>query len=164
MPAMRDHGALGIARRARGIDNERRRRRVELSRHVRKGRNRRVGIALLDDVIEDAQLVMAVGKHRRRIDDNDHPQIRQAVDDRQDLIDVFLILSDEDRRATVAHLILNFRDRRRRIDAVTDGAGGLRAQVRNTHSSQASPMIATRSPGCRPLHRSPAATRPTIAA
>ena len=56
-------------------------------------------------------------------------QRRQPVGQRQDPVDVFLVLGDEDRRAAVAHLVFDLGDRGGRIDAVDDGAERLRGEV-----------------------------------
>ena len=72
---------------------------------------------------------MVVAEHRRRIDGDDGTHARQPVDQRQDLVDILLILRDEDRGATVAHLVFDFRRCSGRIDAVHDGAERLRREV-----------------------------------
>ena len=48
---------------------------------------------------------------------------------RQDLVDVFLVLGDEDRGAAVAHLVLDLGGRGGRIDAVDDRAERLRGEI-----------------------------------
>ena len=72
---------------------------------------------------------MVIAEHRRRIDGDDGAQLRQAIDQRKDLVDVFLILGDEDRGAAVAHLVLDLGRRRGRIDAVDDGTERLRGEI-----------------------------------
>ena len=72
---------------------------------------------------------MVVSEHRGIVDDDDGPHIRQAVDDRQDLVDVFLIFRDEDHRAAVAQLIFDLRGGRGRINTVDDRAQRLRCQI-----------------------------------
>src|SRR5262245_28735134 len=84
------------------------------------------------------ELVVLVAEHRRVIDHHDPLQFTQFVDERQDLVDVFLIF-----RA-----------------APSDCAA--RSQI--THSSQLSPMMAIRSPCSTPRVAKARATRATSSA
>ena len=51
------------------------------------------------------------------------------VDERQDAVDVLLVLGDEQHGAAVAHLVLDLLGRGRRIDAVDDGAERLGGEI-----------------------------------
>ncbi len=82
-----------------------------------------------DQLFVTHQLGMVVIEHRGIVDDDDGPHIRQAVDDRQDLIDVFLIFRDEDHRAAITQLIFDLRCGRGRINTVDDRAQRLRCQI-----------------------------------
>ena len=71
---------------------------------------------------------MREGEQRGVVDHDDAAQCRQPLDQRQDAVDVLLVLGDEQHRAAVAHLVLDLLGRGGRIDAVDDGAerlGGL---------------------------------------
>jgi hypothetical protein len=76
-----------------------------------------------------AELGVLVAEHRGVVDHHDPAQCRESIGERQELVEVFLIFGDEQRGAAVAHLVLEFRCRRGRVDAVDDGAERLRRKV-----------------------------------
>ncbi len=128
MLAVGHQRALGVAGGARGIDDEG----GSIGAHLPCPLLEPGEIGLLDRAKERAirlQLGMRVGEHRRVVEHDDPLQRGQALGERQDLVDVFLVLGDEDDRAAVAHLILDLRRGRRGIDAVDDGAERLRGEV-----------------------------------
>ena len=132
MAAVRAERALRMASSAGGIDDERRVVGRELRRQCFKLCNRRLVVrgGGVKQGGEACQLVVPVREHGARIDDHDMAQLRQPFDQRQYLVDVFLVLGDDDARAAVAQLVFGFRGRRGRIDAVGERAKRLRRQVR----------------------------------
>ena len=66
------------------------------------------------------ELGMRVAEHGRIIDYDDGLQIGKPIGEGENLVDVFLIFSDEERGAAVAHLVFDFGLRGRRINAVGD--------------------------------------------
>ena len=82
-----------------------------------------------EQVAEAMQLIMLVREHCGIVEHDDRAQIGQLVRDRQDLIDVFLILRDKQTAAAVAHLIIDFRMRGGGINAVSDGTERLRGEI-----------------------------------
>jgi hypothetical protein len=70
-----------------------------------------------------------ISEHRRVVDDHDVAQAGQALEERQHLVDVLLVLGDEERGAGVAQLVLDLGGGGSRVDAVGHRAGRLRAQV-----------------------------------
>ena len=72
---------------------------------------------------------MGVGEHRGIVEHDDPFELREPIGERQDLVDVFLVLRDEQRGAAVAHLVFDLGCGRGRIDAVDDGAERLRREV-----------------------------------
>ena len=75
------------------------------------------------------ELGVIVVEHGAVIDDHHVAQTGQSLDQRQDSVDVFLVLGNEQHGATVAHLIFHFGRRGGRINAVDDGAKGLRGEI-----------------------------------
>ena len=126
--AMRDKRALGVARRPGGIDNKRGLLGTELAdlagepgqvgvgaRRAHGGKGRKLGVAQ--------------GKERGFVDHQHAPELRQSVDEGQNLVDVLLVLGDEQGGAAVLHLVFDLLGRCRWIDAVDDGAQRLGREV-----------------------------------
>ena len=68
-------------------------------------------------------------EQRRLVHHHDVAQRRQPIGQRQDLVDVLLVLGDEHDRAAVAHLVFDLLGRGGRINAVDHGAERLGGQV-----------------------------------
>ena len=100
-----------------------------LTSAARAASQSRSALLRADELLVAHQLGMVVAEHRRGIDRDDRAHGRQPVDQRQDLVDVLLILRDEDRGAAVAHLVLDLGRRGGRIDAVDDRAERLRREI-----------------------------------
>lgn len=83
----------------------------------------------LHQLLEARQALACVAEHRRIVDDDDVAQAGQPLQERQHLVEVLLVLGHEQRGAAVAQLVLELGGRGRRVDAVGDRAGGLRAEV-----------------------------------
>ncbi len=128
MPAVGDQRALGMTGRARRVDDERGGVGIERGRLLLEPAEVRLARGGQQFLVR-LQLGMPIGEHRGIVEHDDPPELRQAVGERQDLVDVFLVLRDEDGGAAVAHLVLDLGGRRGRIDAVDDGAERLRRQV-----------------------------------
>jgi hypothetical protein len=113
-----------MTRRARGVDDEGRRRRIE----TRDVFGQFFGLpccrftAAFHDLVEGNERPMLVHEHRRGIDHHDMADVGQVIQQGQDLVDIFLVLGDEDDRAAVAHLVIHLRGRCRRIYTVGHGA------------------------------------------
>ena len=128
MSAVRDQGSLRMAGRAGCIDDEggcvgsnlRRAiaKLVEIGRRLRREQL---------SVMPDPPIVVA--EHRSGIEHHDPAQGRQPRRNRQKPVDVFLVFRNEQDGAAVTHLIFDLGGRRRRIDAVDDGAQRLRRQI-----------------------------------
>ena len=130
MLAVGDQRPFGVTGGARRIDDEGGIVRVEMPRLLLQPGE----VGLLDrgeQRIVAFQLGMGVGKHRGIVDHDDAFQSVQPIGERQDLVDVFLVLRDEHHRAAVAQLVLDLRSRGGRIDAVDDSAERLRREVAN---------------------------------
>ena len=128
MLAVADQRALGMARGARGIDDEGRLLRLHLGHPRLEPSEVRIAAALAH-LAEGGELVVREREQRRLVDHDDVAQRRQPIRQRQDLVDVLLVLGDEHHRAAVAHLVLDLLGRGGRIDAVHDRAERLRGKV-----------------------------------
>ena len=128
---MRAERALRMAGGARCIDDERRSVGRELGRKRLKtlDGSRVVRHAGCEYRGEAGELVVLVGEHGARIDHHDLAHLRQPIDDGHHLVYILLVLGHHDARATVAQLVFRLRRRRRRVDAVGDGAECLRPEV-----------------------------------
>ena len=68
-------------------------------------------------------------EERRLVHHDDVAQRRQPIRQRQNLVDVLLVLGDEHHRAAVAHLVLDLLGRGGRVDAVHHRAERLHSKV-----------------------------------
>ena len=126
--AVRHQRAFRMPRGARGVDDEGRRGGIQVAREGPQ----RVDAAFTaqrHQLFEGLQFRVPVGEHRGGIDDHDPPQGWQPVDHRQDPVDVLLVFGDEDGGAAVDHLVFEFLHRCGRVDAIDNGAQGLRAEI-----------------------------------
>jgi hypothetical protein len=91
---------------------------------------RQVGIAAGGaQLLVGDELGVAEGEQRRVVDHHDAAQRRQPLRERQDAVDVLLVLGDEQHRAAVAHLILDLLGRCGGVDAVDDGPERLSGEI-----------------------------------
>ena len=128
MLAVDDQRALRMTGGAGGVDDEGGLLRPHLPHLPLEPRR----IGLLDRIEQRAiapELAMRIGEHRRIVEHDDPAQCGQALGERQDLVDVFLILGDEHRGAAIAHLILDLGGGGGGIDPIDDGAERLRGEV-----------------------------------
>ena len=128
MMAMGDQRAFRMARGAGGVDDEGRIARREI-RDLRlkpfETDVRRSG----EQLAKPMQQLVPVTEHRRIVEYDDRFQIGQLIGDRQNLVDIFLVFGDEDRGAAITHLVVDFRRRRGRVDAVDNSPERLRREV-----------------------------------
>src|SRR4029079_1352123 len=75
------------------------------------------------------QLLVRIAEHCGSVEHDDRAQGGQPVDHRQDLVDIFLVLGDEDAGAAVPHLVLDLGRRSGRINSIGDGAERLRGEI-----------------------------------
>ena len=124
--AVGDERALRVAGGAGGVDDESRGGVIDCARQRLE-----VGAiaAQAQQLLERAQPLVAVGEHRRIVDDHDVAQSGKPIGDRANLVDVLLVLGDENGGAAVAHLVFDLGERRSRVQAIRDGARSLRAEI-----------------------------------
>jgi len=128
MGAVGDQRTLGMAGGTRGVDDESRLRRTQSL--DAPGQPRQIRLARCrDDLVIAAKLRMRIVEHRRVVDDHDTLERWQPIDERQDLVDMLLILGNEQARAAVVHLIGDLGHGGGRIDAVDDAAERLGRQI-----------------------------------
>ena len=126
--AVRDQGTLGVAGGAGGIDHECRRGRVDGARQRFESSGSRA-VRGADKAVEGCEFLRRVSEHRRVVDHDDTAQRGELLGDRKNLVDVLLAFSDEDRRTTVAHLVLHLRGGGGGVNAVGDRACRLCAEI-----------------------------------